>query len=73
MIILTGSKGFIGKNFLKKIEEPVIEVGQKDCFKFLASFNKWDEVSLILHQGAISSTTERNISTLHHHNVAFTT
>lgn len=72
MIILTGSKGFIGKNFLKKIEEPVIEVGQENCFKFLESFNKWNEVSLIIHQGAISSTTERNISTLHHHNVAFT-
>lgn len=72
MIILTGSSGFIGQNFLKHLQEPVIQVEQKDCFKFLSSFQDWNKVSLILHQGAISSTTESNISTLHHYNVAFT-
>ena len=72
MIILTGSSGFIGQNFLKHLQEPVICVEKDDCFKFLSSFQDWDKVSLILHQGAISSTTERNIATLHHHNVAFT-
>jgi len=72
MIILTGSSGFIGKNFLKQLSEPVIQVEKDNCFKFLSSFQDWDKVSLILHQGAISSTTERNIATLHHHNVAFT-
>lgn len=72
MIILTGSKGFIGQNFLKQLSQPVIEVEQENAFKFLSSFDQWDKVSLILHQGAISSTTERNISTLHHYNVEFT-
>lgn len=72
MIILTGSKGFIGQNFLKKLREPVIEVEKEDVNSFLTNFNQWNEVSLILHQGAISSTTERNISTLHYYNVAFT-
>ena len=72
MIILTGSSGFIGQNFLKHLQEPVICVEKDDCFKFLSSFQDWNKVSLILHQGAISSTTERNIATLHHHNVAFT-
>ena len=72
MIILTGSKGFIGQHFLQQLQEPVIEVEKDDAFKFLSSFDRWNEVSLILHQGAISSTTERNINTLHHHNVAFT-
>jgi len=72
MIILTGSSGFIGQNFLKQLQEPVICVEKNDCFKFLSSFQDWNKVSLILHQGAISSTTERNIATLHHHNVAFT-
>ena len=72
MIILTGSKGFIGQNFLKFLQEPVIEVEQKYCFEFLDNFKKWNEVSLILHQGAISSTTERNINRLHHYNVEFT-
>jgi len=72
MIILTGSQGFIGKNFLKNINDTIIEVEKEDCYKFLSTFNRWEEVSLILHQGAISSTTEKNIFTLHHHNVAFT-
>lgn len=72
MIILTGSSGFIGQNFLKQLSEPVIKVEKEDAFRFLSGFDRWNEVSLILHQGAISSTTERNISTLHHHNVAFT-
>ena len=72
MIILTGSNGFIGQNFLKYLHEPVVEVEKENAFKFLSSFDRWNEVSLILHQGAISSTTERNISTLHHHNVEFT-
>lgn len=72
MIILTGSQGFIGQNFLKQLSQPVIEVEQENAFKFLSSFDQWDKVSLILHQGAISSTTERNISTLHHYNVEFT-
>ena len=72
MIILTGSQGFIGKHFLSSLNEQVIEVEKEDAYLFLRKFDKWDQVSLILHQGAISSTTERNISTLHHHNVAFT-
>lgn len=72
MIILTGSKGFIGQNFLKFLQEPIIEVEQQYCFEFLDNFKKWNEVSLILHQGAISSTTERNINRLHHYNVEFT-
>jgi len=72
MIILTGSKGFIGQNFLKSLQEPIIEVEQQNCFEFLDNFKNWNEVSLILHQGAISSTTERDINKLHHYNVEFT-
>lgn len=72
MIILTGSKGFIGKNLLKKINEPIVEVEKEDAYNFISNFKDWNKVSLILHQGAISSTTEKNIQTLHHHNVAFT-
>lgn len=71
MIILTGAQGFIGKNFLKKLNEPVIEVEKDDAYRFISGFGGWKDVSLILHQGAISSTTEKNIRTLHHHNVAF--
>ena len=71
MIILTGSDGFIGKNFLKKINEPVVKIDKDNAYKFVSGFDKWDQVSLIIHQGAISSTTEKNISTLHHYNVVF--
>jgi ADP-L-glycero-D-manno-heptose 6-epimerase len=71
MIILTGANGFIGKNFKSRINEPIIELEKDNAYKFISGFDKWNEVSLILHQGAISSTTEKNISTLHHYNVAF--
>lgn len=72
MIILTGSSGFIGKNFLKYLSDTVIPVEKEDCYRFLRTFDEWDKVNLILHQGAISSTTEKNIQTLNHYNVAFT-
>lgn len=72
MIIITGHSGFIGKKFLEQINQPIIKVEKEDSFRFLSSFSDWNKVSLIIHQGAISSTVERNISTLHHHNVAFT-
>ena len=71
MIILTGSKGFIGKNFLKQLNQEVIEVEKEDAYKFIQKFDQWDKVSLILHQGAISATTEKSITTLHHYNVVF--
>lgn len=72
MIILTGSKGFIGQNFLKHLNGTVIEVEKENAKSFLENFNQWDKVSLIIHQGAISSTTEKDISTLHYYNVEFT-
>jgi len=72
MIILTGSSGFIGQNFLKHLQEPAICVEKDDCFKFLSSFQDWNKVSLILHQGAISSTTETDIREIYKYNVDFT-
>lgn len=76
MILLTGYKGFIGSHFLKVIEEemrtPVICLDKDDAWEFLRKFDNWDKIDLILHQGAISSTTEKNIFTIHHNNVAFT-
>lgn len=73
MIILTGHEGFIGKNFLKKLEDKeVVLIEKEDAFRFIREFDEWDKVELILHQGAISSTTEKNIRTIYHNNVAFT-
>lgn len=72
MIILTGYSGFIGKNFISHLNDEVLGIEQHNCYEFLRKFDQWDKVTLIIHQGAISSTTERNIYTLHHYNVAFT-
>lgn len=73
MIILTGSSGFIGKNFLKNLEhKEVLLLEKEDSFRLFRDFKDWNKVELIIHQGAISSTTEKNIRTIYHHNVAFT-
>ena len=73
MIIITGSKGFIGQNFLKYLiehsKEEIITVNEKDAWDWIALFKDWDKVSLILHQGAISDTTETDIDKLHRMNV----
>jgi len=73
MIILTGSKGFIGKKFLEKLTgKNVIEVEKKNAPDFCKNFTEWDKVKLIIHQGAISSTTCTDIELLINTNVAFT-
>ena len=76
MIIITGSKGFIGQNFLKYLiehsDEEIVTVDEHDCWDWIAYFKDWDKVSLILHQGAISATTETDIDKLHRTNVWFT-
>ena len=74
MIIITGSSGFIGKHFIDyfKDTERIILVDQFECFEFVDKFSAWKDVSLILHQGAISYTTEKDIQKLHHYNVEFT-
>lgn len=74
MIIVTGSSGFIGNHFTNKLKcnERVVLVDQFECFEFVDKFSAWKNVSLILHQGAISHTTEKDIQKLHHYNVEFT-
>jgi len=73
MIILTGAQGFIGKKFLEKLTgKEVIQVEKNDSWHFRQSFYQWNDVELILHQGAISSTTCKNLQSLHHFNVEFT-
>ena len=60
MIILTGSDGFIGKHFKNSLEsgqQLILPVDVDNAFNFLEQFNRWDEVSMIVHQGALSSTT----------------
>ena len=71
MIILTGDEGFIGKKFLEKLTgKNVIKVEKRNSWPF-RSFNEWDKVELILHQGAISDTTCTNLKAINHFNVEF--
>tara|TARA_B100000575_G_scaffold272516_1_gene254680 strand:- start:1213 stop:2013 length:801 start_codon:yes stop_codon:yes gene_type:complete len=75
MIILTGSDGFIGKHFKKRFEDGsqlVLPVDVDNCFSFLEKFNRWDKVSMIIHQGALSSTTNTRIDNIYKYNIAFT-
>ena len=60
MIIVTGTQGFIGRHFLNTLRdkgEDVIEIDQQGAWYFKSNFNKWEEVDLIIHQGAITDTT----------------
>tara|TARA_B100000902_G_C27159356_1_gene837902 strand:+ start:72 stop:887 length:816 start_codon:yes stop_codon:yes gene_type:complete len=73
-IILTGSKGFIGKNIhdrLKIYGEEVIEVNYEDCLDFRDTFDEWDTIDMVIHQGAISSTTCTDLNKLHKYNIDY--
>jgi len=72
MIILTGYKGFIGKSFCKVLDDDSLyRVDQSHAFHFLKDFDKWDQVKLIVHQGAISSTVETDVNKIHKFNIEF--
>jgi len=62
MILLTGSDGFIGKRFLNyfKNDSNILNLEKNECFNFLSDFNNWENITLILHQGAITNTREVN-------------
>jgi ADP-L-glycero-D-manno-heptose 6-epimerase len=75
MIILTGSQGFIGKRFLNKLKElgkEVVEVEKNNSWHWRTYFRDWNKVELIIHQGALSSTTETNLKSIFTHNIDFT-
>ena len=78
MIIVTGTNGFIGRHILNTLHdkgEDVVEVDQQGAWYFKSNFgNKpgnWDEVDLIIHQGAITSTTHTNLKELFHWNIDY--
>mgnify|MGYP000016411148 CR=1 FL=1 len=74
MIILTGSKGFIGKKFLKALQDvgkDVIEVEKNSCWHFRRYFKDWRNVECIIHQGALSSTTNTNLKEIFTFNVDY--
>ena len=72
MIILTGYNGFIGKAFASVLDpENLYRVEAEGAFQFLEDYTDWDKVDLIIHQGAISSTTETDLNKIHKYNVEF--
>lgn len=73
-VILTGADGFIGQNFRRKLIHnwTVIPVEINDCWRFIQDFTEWNDVEFILHQGAISDTTETNIQRVFNYNIDFT-
>jgi len=75
MIIVTGSRGFIGRNFLKAFEDSddVIIPVDSDIIEWMVNdFKDWHKVDLVIHQGAISSTIEKDIDKIHYYNVHLT-
>ena len=74
MIILTGSKGFIGKKFLKSLTEKgkkVIEIDKNNCWEWRECFSDWNNVECIIHQGAMSSTTNTNLKEIFNFNIEY--
>jgi ADP-L-glycero-D-manno-heptose 6-epimerase len=75
MIILTGCEGFIGNKFLKELEsqgKEVVKVEKRNSWHWRTYFSDWDKVELIIHQGALSSTTETNLKSIFTNNIEFT-
>ena len=70
MNIVTGSGGFIGKHFVRSLEN-VLEIDLDNCEEFIEKFNRWDEVDMIIHQGALSSTTNKNLQMIYKYNIDF--
>ena len=80
MIIVTGTQGFIGRHILNKLKEngeDVVEVDQQGAWYFKSNFGndpkQWDDVDLIIHQGAITDTTFTNLKALQGWNVDYST
>ena len=70
MNILTGADGFIGKHFKNSLDG-VVEVDLENCLDFLDNFKSWDKIDMIIHQGALSSTTNKNLEMVYKYNIDF--
>lgn len=70
MNILTGADGFIGKHFKSSLDG-VVEVDLDTCLSFLDNFKSWDKIDMIIHQGALSSTTNKNLEMVYKYNIDF--
>ena len=71
MILVTGSKGFIGRNFIKKRDWDVIALDFHNHMEIFDSDFPWKNITKIYHLGAISSTTETNIERIYNLNIKY--
>ena len=71
MILVTGSKGFIGRNFIKKRDWDVIALDFHNHMEIFDSDFPWRNITKIYHLGAISSTTETNIERIYNLNIKY--
>ncbi len=69
-ILVTGHKGFIGKNLFKFLKKKKINVTGYD-YKTNKSFPKIKKYNWVIHLGAISSTTEMNFNKVMKQNFYF--
>jgi ADP-L-glycero-D-manno-heptose 6-epimerase len=71
MILITGSKGFIGKNLIKKLGSDIIALDFHNHMEIFDSDFPWRNITKIYHLGALSSTTENNLERIHNLNVKY--
>ena len=74
-VIVTGSKGFIGKRLVEKLKHVwnVIELDQNNCWQCLDwDIKQWKDIEVVFHLGAISDTTASNPMMVNHYNVNYT-
>jgi len=73
MILVTGHKGFIGRNLCSYLDKQGHEIYGFDAVDGdpieLAEQVPWDRITMIYHQGAISNTTELNVLKVQRWNV----
>lgn len=73
MILVTGHKGFIGRNLMRYLSNyQVIGLDRLDgnVFEQLEQI-PWEDIRVIYHQGAISNTTVLDVDDIYYHNIKF--
>ena len=70
MNIITGSDGFIARHFQSSLDNG-IGIDMENCFDFFDNFKSWDKIDMIIHQGALSSTTNKNLEMVYKYNTEY--
>jgi ADP-L-glycero-D-manno-heptose 6-epimerase len=71
MILVTGSKGFIGRNLTNRLAPAHIGIDIDDCMSVFEDDFNWKDITEIYHLGAISDTTETDFDRLYKYNISY--